>query len=81
MRILKLTAETQNNILENLLKRCGFIDVRVVSVEMTTTEEQRKTELMITESLEDFLDPTDPTKTIEGYQAPTRAVFIAHKKG
>ena len=48
---------------------------------MTTTEEQRKTELMITESLEDFLDPTDPTKTIEGYQAPTRAVFIAHKKG
>lgn len=67
--------------LENLLKRCGFVDVQVVSVEMTTTEEQRKTELMITESLEDFLDPTDPTKTIEGYQAPTRAVFIAHKKG
>jgi tRNA (mo5U34)-methyltransferase len=48
---------------------------------MTTIEEQRKTNLMTTESLEDFLDPADPTKTIEGYQAPTRAVFIAHKKG
>ena len=48
---------------------------------MTTTEEQRRTELMITESLEDFLDPQDHTKTIEGYQAPTRAVFTAQKKG
>lgn len=66
--------------LENLVKRCGFVDVRTVSVEMTTVEEQRPTELMITESLPDFLDPTDSTKTVEGYQAPTRAVILARKK-
>ena len=36
---------------------------------------------MTTESLADFLDPNNPKLTIEGYQAPTRAVFIAHKKG
>lgn len=67
--------------LEKLLLRCGFVDVKLVSVEMTTTDEQRPTELIKTESLPDFLDPLDPTKTIEGYQAPTRAVFIAHRKG
>jgi tRNA (mo5U34)-methyltransferase len=31
------------------------------------------------ESLEDFLDPEDPDKTIEGYPAPRRAIFIANK--
>ena len=67
--------------LENLLNRCGYINVKLIDVCMTTTEEQRRTELMITESLEDFLDPQDHTRTIEGYQAPTRAVFTAQKKG
>jgi tRNA (mo5U34)-methyltransferase len=32
---------------------------------------------MTFESLKDFLDPDDVTKTIEGYQAPKRGVFIA----
>lgn len=67
--------------LEKLILRCGFVDVKLVNVDMTTTAEQRQTELMRTESLQNFLDPQDPTKTIEGYQAPTRAVFIAHRKG
>lgn len=67
--------------LKNLLNRCGYIDVKLIDVCMTTTEEQRRTELMITESLEDFLDPNDHTRTVEGYQAPTRAVFTARKKG
>lgn len=66
--------------LEILLKRCGFVDVKLVSVEQTTTLEQRPTELMVTETLKDFLDPNDANKTIEGYQAPTRAVFVAHKR-
>ena len=46
---------------------------------VTSTEEQRRTEWMVTESLADFLDPNDPTKTIEGYPAPLRAVLIARK--
>jgi tRNA (mo5U34)-methyltransferase len=32
---------------------------------------------MTFESLPDFLDPTDPSKTIEGYPAPKRAVVLA----
>ena len=28
-------------------------------------------------SLRDFLDPTDPSKTIEGYPAPLRVALIA----
>ncbi len=60
------------------LERCGFKDVKVVNTDVTALDEQRKTEWIDTESLEDFLDPNDPTKTIEGYPAPKRAIFIAH---
>ncbi|MGQ7096348.1 DUF1698 domain-containing protein, partial [Escherichia coli] len=52
---------------------------RIVDVCVTTTEEQRRTEWMVTESLSDFLDPHDPSKTVEGYPAPKRAVLIARK--
>ncbi|MEQ6279459.1 tRNA 5-methoxyuridine(34)/uridine 5-oxyacetic acid(34) synthase CmoB [Kluyvera huaxiensis] len=65
--------------LKNWLEKCGFVDVRIVDMNVTSTEEQRRTEWMITESLADFLDPNDPTKTIEGYPAPLRAVLIARK--
>lgn len=65
----------------NLLARAGFVDIKCVDTALTTLEEQHATELMTTESLADFLDPNNPKLTIEGYQAPTRAVFIAHKKG
>lgn len=60
------------------LERCGFKDVKVVNTDVTALDEQRKTDWIDTESLEDFLDPNDPTKTIEGYPAPKRAIFIAH---
>jgi len=65
--------------LKNWLEKCGFVDVRIVDVCQTTTEEQRRTDWMITESLAEFLDPNDPNKTIEGYPAPLRAVLIAKK--
>lgn len=65
--------------LKNWLEKCGFVDVRVVDYSVTTPEEQRRTEWMETESLADFLDPSDPTKTVEGYPAPLRAVLIARK--
>jgi tRNA (mo5U34)-methyltransferase len=44
----------------------------------TTGNEQRRTPWVNTESLADFLDPGDNRKTIEGYQAPVRAVVIAN---
>lgn len=61
------------------LERCGFSDVRMVNTDITALEEQRKTDWIDTESLSDFLDPNDQSKTIEGYPAPQRAIFIAKK--
>jgi len=64
--------------LESWLKKCGFIDIRVVDITPTTIEEQRTTEWMTFESLKNFLSPADLTKTIEGYPAPKRAIFISN---
>lgn len=63
----------------NWLSKCGFKDIDVVDISRTSLEEQRKTDWITTESLIDFLNPLDHTKTIEGYPAPMRAVFIARK--
>ncbi|MGB1299263.1 MAG: tRNA 5-methoxyuridine(34)/uridine 5-oxyacetic acid(34) synthase CmoB, partial [Psychrobium sp.] len=60
------------------LEKLGFENVRYVDVCDTTLEEQRRTEWMDFESLEDFLDPNDHSKTIEGHPAPKRAVIIAN---
>ena len=65
--------------LKNWLAKCGFVDIRIADVCPTTTDEQRRTEWMTTESLAEFLDPNDSSKTIEGYPAPVRAVLIATK--
>jgi tRNA (mo5U34)-methyltransferase len=59
------------------LRKCGFKNVRCVDVNVTSLEEQRRTDWMTFESLADYLDPEDNTKTIEGYPAPMRGVFIA----
>ena len=63
--------------LESWLKRAGLKNIRLIEVNQTTTEEQRRTEWMVFESLSDFLDPKDKNKTIEGYPAPKRAIFLA----
>ena len=60
------------------MERLGFKNVRVVNTDQTAYEEQRKTDWIDTESLQDFLDPNDPNKTIEGYPAPLRAIIIAN---
>ena len=65
--------------LELWLRRAGFSDVRCVDVSVTTVEEQRGTEWMKYQSLSDFLDPEDHSKTIEGLPAPMRAVIVARK--
>ncbi len=61
------------------LKKVGFSAVRCVDDTVTTTEEQRSTDWMRFHSLQDFLDPDDPTRSIEGYPAPRRAVFVAER--
>ncbi|MBS7816090.1 tRNA 5-methoxyuridine(34)/uridine 5-oxyacetic acid(34) synthase CmoB [Wohlfahrtiimonas chitiniclastica] len=66
-------------MLEIFLKRVGFKHVRCVDLNQTSIEEQRKTDWMTYLSLEDFLDPNDHNKTIEGYPAPLRAVIIAEQ--
>ncbi len=63
------------------VRKAGFVDVEVVSVEKTDFTEQRSTPFAPYESLSDFLDPTDSSKTIEGYPAPHRAVVLARKRG
>jgi tRNA (mo5U34)-methyltransferase len=59
------------------LQRCGFKAVKCVDQTVTSIEEQRATEWMHFESLADFLDSKDRTKTIEGYPSPLRATFTA----
>lgn len=65
--------------LKQWLEKCGFVDVRIVDMNRTSIDEQRGTSWMTTESLSDFLDPNDSSKTIEGYPAPLRAVLVAKK--
>jgi tRNA (mo5U34)-methyltransferase len=63
--------------LELWLQRCGFADIRLVDVSVTSTEEQRATDWMRFDSLADYLDPDDPGRTAEGYPAPRRAILTA----
>jgi tRNA (mo5U34)-methyltransferase len=59
------------------LRAAGFHAVRTVDITATTPDEQRSTAWMPYHSLRDFLAPDDPARTIEGYPAPVRAVFVA----
>lgn len=61
------------------LERLKFKNIRVVDINQTSIEEQRKTEWMTFNSLVDFLDPEDSNLTIEGYPAPKRVIVLAEK--
>ncbi|MEI6893013.1 MAG: tRNA 5-methoxyuridine(34)/uridine 5-oxyacetic acid(34) synthase CmoB [Pontiella sp.] len=63
--------------LELWLKRCGLKQIRTVDESVTSIQEQRTTDWMTFESLPDYLDPNDPTQTVEGHPAPKRAVVVA----
>lgn len=65
--------------LATLLTRAGFSDPQVHTFGPITTSEQRRTEWAPYESLADFLDPHDQTKTVEGHPAPHSALVIAKK--
>lgn len=61
------------------MQQAGYRDVRCVNVHRTRSDEQRSTEWMTFQSLADYLDPSDPEKTIEGYPGPRRAIMLATK--
>ncbi|MGL6312561.1 tRNA 5-methoxyuridine(34)/uridine 5-oxyacetic acid(34) synthase CmoB [Vibrio sp. WXL103] len=61
------------------LEQVGFVNVRIVDENTTSVGEQRTTEWMTHNSLPDYLDPNDPSKTVEGYPAPRRAILVANK--
>ena len=63
--------------LESWLRKAGFKDIQCIDVSTTSVEEQRRTKWMTFHSLEQFLDPDDPSKTVEGHPAPKRAIFTA----
>ncbi len=65
--------------LKNWLERAGFEHIEVLATTVTTSEEQRKTIWSFDQSLEDFLDENDKTKTVEGYPAPKRVYVKARK--
>lgn len=60
------------------LLRCGFTNVKVCDVSKTTIHEQRSTEWMRFNSLQDFLNPDDDRLTCEGLPAPLRAIVTAN---
>ena len=62
-----------------LMSAAGLVNAQCVDVNVTQLTEQRQTEWMKYHSLKQFLDPLDPSKTIEGHPAPTRGIFIADK--
>ena len=61
--------------LSNWLSRAGFSDVEIFYSHPMSSEEQRRTEWMVFESYEDFIDTSDPNITVEGYPAPIR-IFV-----
>ena len=67
------------DLLARMMERVGFSGVEVLDVSVTTTEEQRGTEWMTFHSLPQFLDPSDSSRTVEGYPRPLRAVLTGTK--
>ncbi|MDO9265574.1 MAG: tRNA 5-methoxyuridine(34)/uridine 5-oxyacetic acid(34) synthase CmoB [Sulfurimonas sp.] len=58
--------------LKNWCLRAGFDNFEVLETSKTESSEQRKTSWIDGQSLEDFLDENDSSKTVEGYPAPAR---------
>ena len=67
----------------NWLLKAKFENIEVIADSDMTTEEQRTTKWNPEnfKTLEDSLDPKDPSKTVEGHPAPRRFLVKASKKG
>ena len=57
------------------LSKAGFTQLELIDESLTNPDEQRATSWMPYASLEDAMDPTDPSKTKEGHPAPRRVVL------
>lgn len=68
------------NALKNWCYRAGFESVEIIAIKKTALHEQRKTVWIDSQSLDDFLDPLDDARTVEGYPAPKRVYIKAIKK-
>ncbi|WP_446008366.1 tRNA 5-methoxyuridine(34)/uridine 5-oxyacetic acid(34) synthase CmoB [Candidatus Electrothrix sp.] len=66
--------------LHNWLQRAGFSNIKCFCSHSMSSTEQRKTDWMVFESYQDFIDKQNPEFTIEGYPAPWRVFFKAEKK-
>ena len=64
--------------LKSWLVKANFKNIKIIDINKTTPEEQRKSEWIgdNAASLEDFLDPSDSSLTKEGHPAPTRVIII-----
>ncbi|MDD3344265.1 MAG: tRNA 5-methoxyuridine(34)/uridine 5-oxyacetic acid(34) synthase CmoB [Sulfurospirillaceae bacterium] len=65
--------------LYNWLERAKFKEIQILEIKKTDLEEQRKTDWIYGESLNNFLDPNNSELTIEGYPAPKR-IYIKAKR-
>ncbi len=63
--------------LKNWCSRAGFKRVEILDIKETNISEQRKTEWITGESLEEFLSKENPNLTVEGYPAPKRVYIKA----
>ncbi len=66
--------------LYNWLQRTDFCNIKLFCQHPMSSKEQRRTDWMIFESYEDFIDKENPELTIEKYPAPWRIFFKADKK-
>ncbi|WP_338053395.1 tRNA 5-methoxyuridine(34)/uridine 5-oxyacetic acid(34) synthase CmoB [Rhabdochromatium marinum] len=65
--------------LHSWLHAVGFQQIEGVDLTPTTSAEQRRTDWMRFQSLADFLDPHDASRTCEGHPAPVRAMVLARR--
>ena len=65
--------------LVNWLKRAGFSAVKLFCAHPMSNLEQRRTAWMVFESYDDFIDPNNSVRTVEGYPAPVRLYVKAMK--
>lgn len=66
--------------LVNWMAKAGFGDLDLFCRHPMSDQEQRQTPWMTFESYRDFLDPDNPSRTIEGYPAPWRVFVRGVKK-
>ena len=62
--------------LRALAERAGFVGFEEIHTGPTSLDEQRVTRWTTERSLADWLDPDDPSRTIEGLPAPVRSVCL-----